>query len=105
MRFEVLWRDAEIEFLKAVADDTEKRTIAQRHLDETRARLQEDFRFVARCNVGGEFLEEKDQERLHHIAETRWLRHFDDRIGLSPTEELRLPALAASLPVEEPLLS
>jgi hypothetical protein len=105
MRFEVLWRDAEIEFLQTVADDPGSRDDAQRQLEKTRARLQDDFRFVARCNVGGEFMADKDQERLRTIAETRWLRHFDDRIGLSPTEELRLPAIAADLPAEEQLLS
>ena len=105
MRFEVLWRDAEIEFLKAVADDTGCRDEAQRQLEKTHARLQDDFRFVARCNVGGEFMANEDQERLRNIAEIRWVRHFDDRIGLSPTEELRLPAIAADLPAEEQLLS
>ena len=105
MRFEVLWRDAEIRFLKAVAEDGRVHTDAQRQLEETRAGLLEDFRFVAQCNVGGEFLSDADQERLRRIAATRWLRHFDDRMGLSPTEELRVPAVAASLPVEEPLLA
>ena len=104
-RFEVLWRDAEIDFLKTVADDAGKRGNARRQLENTRARLQDDFRFVAKCNVGGEFLADEDQERLRRIAATRWQRHFDNRIGLSPTEEMRLPDAAANLPAEEQLLS
>jgi len=104
-RFEVLWRDAEIEFLVTVAENAGKRGDAQRQLAKTHARLQDDFRFVARCNVGGEFLADEDQERLRRIAATRWQRHFDDRIGLSPTEEMRLPDAAENLPAEEQLLS
>ncbi|MEE4145528.1 MAG: transporter substrate-binding domain-containing protein, partial [Halieaceae bacterium] len=105
MRFEVLWRDAEIEYLKAVAADDGNRGEARRQMQDAHTRLTEDFHFVAQCNVGGEFLSDEDQERLRRIAATRWLRHFDDRLGLSPTEELRLSASAASLPATEQLLS
>ena len=49
----------------------------------------EDFSFVASCNIGGEFLDADKQERIKTIAQRTWQRHFDNRIGLSPLEELR----------------
>ena len=45
--------------------------------------------FVAECNVGGEFLDEHKVVRLKEISLTSWQRHFSDRVGLSPLEELR----------------
>ncbi len=60
---------------------------------------------MARCNVGGEFLGQAELDRLREIAKTTWQRHFDDRIGLSPTEELRLDAEPSPLPATETLLS
>lgn len=105
MRFEVLWRDAEIAYLKTSGGSALVNREAELTLQETRQQLLEDFDFVAHCNVGGEFLAEQDQERLREIAKTTWQRHFDDRIGLSPTEELRLSPDRPDLPVTEPLLS
>jgi hypothetical protein len=60
---------------------------------------------VAECNVGGEFLDEAKQDRLKAIAQTSWQRQFDDRIGLSPVEELRTPPVEPVLPATEYLLS
>ncbi|MEJ2533790.1 MAG: HD domain-containing phosphohydrolase [Halioglobus sp.] len=105
MRFEVLWRDAEIDYLKGVIEEPSGEG---RHLDALQAQretLQEEFTFIAECNVGGEFLGEEKQQRLRKIAERTWERHFDDRIGLSPVEERRLPPAAAPLPATEHLLS
>ena len=105
MRFEVLWRDAEIAYYRSMAGSAPERDDAGRKLQETHRQLQDDFRFVAQCNVGGEFLGTEDQERLQAIAKITWQRHFDDRIGLSPTEELRLSPEAPDLPATETLLS
>ena len=42
----------------------------RQQLDRIRDKLQQDFAFVAQCNVGGEFLDEEKQDRLRAIAET-----------------------------------
>ncbi len=105
VRFEVLWRDAEIAYLKSVAERPEQQSEAKRVLESQREKLRDDFQFVAQCNVGGEFLGEEEQSRLREIASISWQRYFDDRIGLSPTEELRLTGTAQALPVTESLLS
>jgi hypothetical protein len=105
MRFEALWRDAEIDFLKELIDHPDREQALREQLTIQRARLQEDYAFIAGCNVGGEFLDPEKQERLRSIANVTWERHFDNRIGLSPVEELTSPpAQTAALPSTERLL-
>jgi HD-GYP domain-containing protein (c-di-GMP phosphodiesterase class II)/ABC-type amino acid transport substrate-binding protein len=105
MRFEALWRDVEIDFLKELIDHPDKEESLREQLTAQRARLQDDYRFIAECNVGGEFLDPEKLERLGSIANVTWERHFDDRIGLSPVEELSSPpAQTAALPTTERLL-
>jgi HD-GYP domain-containing protein (c-di-GMP phosphodiesterase class II)/ABC-type amino acid transport substrate-binding protein len=105
MRFEVLWRDAEITYLQSRATEPEKSELFAQQLQQTRERLQEDFTFVASTNIGGEFLSEADQQRLCSIAQLTWQRHFDDRAGLSPVDELRLKGEPEPLPATEFLLA
>lgn len=105
MRFELLWRDAEIDYLRRVAEDPAREPQLRAGRDATRQGLQEDFAFVAACNVGGEYLEPEGVERLNRIAAISWTRHFSNRIGLSPVEELQLPETPETLPAREPLLA
>ena len=78
----------------------------QRELLQRREQLQDDFAFVARCNVGGEFMAEADIARLKTIGRQIWQRHFDDRLGLSAAEMLRLSTVPVRpLPANEPLLA
>ncbi|NIF15419.1 HD domain-containing phosphohydrolase [Pantoea sp. Cy-639] len=105
MRFEVLWRDAELAYWQGLADGTEA-SVLQRTLVRCRAELQDEFAFVARANIGGEFMEEADIERLRRIGQRRWLRHFDNRLGISRDEAARFAGTAPpALPVQEPLLA
>ena len=105
MRFEVLWRDAEIEYLRAVRAEPHREAALLAELHERRAALEADFRFVAACNVGGEYLDDESRARLHAIAERSWQRHFSDRVGLSPMEARRYPDTDEALPVTERLLA
>ncbi len=105
MRFEVLWRDAEIHYLRALSESPDEDAKLRASLEERQQQLQEDFAFVAECNVGGEYLDEDKLQRLHTIAETTWQRYFCDRLGLSPVEELRIPPEPVDLPVAEKLLA
>jgi len=104
-RFEVLKRDAEIAFWKDRLADGDEGTLALRLAAQLRA-LDEDFAFIASCNVGSEAMDDAAIERIHHIAQRTWQRTLDDRIGIS-WEELarkeRRPAQA--LPATESLLS
>ncbi|MES2184303.1 MAG: HD domain-containing phosphohydrolase [Pseudomonadota bacterium] len=104
-RFEVLLRDAEIERLQAVAAGGDAGAAA-RAFEARRTQLADDFAFVAHNNIGSESTAPENRERLARIAETTWLRHFDDRLGLSHVEEARLRDLPApTLPVAERLLA
>lgn len=104
MRFEVLWRDAEIASLKGVLAGGDADRVAD-HLAATRAQLIDDFHFVARCNVGGEFMADTDLTRLQEIAATPWMRHFDKRAGLAAEELRRMGDVPGDLPARELLLA
>ncbi|PSV51531.1 HD domain-containing phosphohydrolase [Photobacterium sp. GB-1] len=104
MRFEVLWRDAELKYLQHIIDNPHEQEIALATLKQTQTQLQDDYKFVANANVGGEFMSDEHIARIHEIANKTWLRHFDDHLGLSPLEELSVSAKSETLPVEEHLL-
>ncbi len=103
-RFEVLWRDAEIRYLRALQRNPAAKDELAAKLADEQAQLQEDFAFVARTNVGGEHLSGADMSRIEELAEITWERHFDDRLGLSPLEALRVQGEPAPLPATEQLL-
>ncbi|WP_318470592.1 HD domain-containing phosphohydrolase [Photobacterium leiognathi] len=105
MRFEVLWRDAEVDYYQHIIDNPEDQKQAMETLNETQKQLQEDFAFIANANVGGEFMSDDHIARIREIADKTWLRHFDDHLGLSPLEELKASVKSETLPVEEHLLS
>ncbi|OEF06686.1 HD domain-containing phosphohydrolase [Vibrio genomosp. F10] len=117
-RFEVLWRDAEIHYLKQLlngennkqtinSEQTDKQT-EQALMEEWLARqeqLKSDFEFIATSNVGSEFMGEEQVKRIHQIGQQTWQRYFDDALGLSPFEELSKKRSDQPLPVTETLLS
>ncbi|MBW1635373.1 MAG: GAF domain-containing protein, partial [Deltaproteobacteria bacterium] len=105
-RFEVLWRDADIEYYKGVVETPEKREQLQGELEREQRQLQEDFAFIAECNLGGEFMAPERVKRLEEIGSRIWQRNFDHRLGVSGDEEGRLDMDSEiSLPVEERLLA
>ena len=106
MRFEVLKRDTEIAYWRGLAHGADEP--AQRHArDAEWSRLDEEFAFVAACNIGGEYLGPEQQARLREIGAQRWRRTLDDRLGISRDELGRKQSQDApqGLPVEEPLLA
>ncbi|MDK2123368.1 HD domain-containing phosphohydrolase [Parachitinimonas caeni] len=107
MRFEVLWRDAEIAHWQRLVAG-EDAGASQARLDERLQRLQADFAFVADCNIGGEWMADAAVERLRAIGAQTWLRHFDNRIGLSREEAVRIQLaepVSPTLPAQETLLA
>ena len=103
-RFEILLRDAEIEALKAEAAGADPAS-TRAQLEARRHQLQDDFEFVAECNLGGEYMAPERVDRLRRIAAQTWMRHFDDRAGLTEAELKRYPPGLASLPATEHLLA
>lgn len=105
MRFEVLLRDAQVARLQAILDGVEE-AVADAGYQQQFQRLQEEFAFVADCNIGSELMAEERIEMLQRIGERTWQRHFDDRLGLSQDETMRLQNLPqAPLPATERLLA
>ncbi|GIU50067.1 hypothetical protein TUM4438_35010 [Shewanella sairae] len=106
MRFEVLLRDAEIYHLKQITKDAGALDFHTAELAKKQQQLREDFEFIAKANIGGEFMGQEAKDRLAELANITWQRHFDDRLGLSPVEELNLSEREPqeTYPVTEPLL-
>ncbi|AYN16530.1 phosphohydrolase [Pseudomonas monteilii] len=105
MRFEVLWRDAELAYWRGLASGADPQVL-QAALVHSQAQLQDDFAFVAQANIGGESMQDADIERLQQISQQRWQRHFDNRLGISRDEAQRYTGVPQpALPVEEPLLA
>ena len=72
MKFEVLRRDKEIEFLKKIyklknSDKTVLEKLKGEYIRQLE-QLDEDEAFLERCNIGGEFMLEELQERVIQIA-------------------------------------
>jgi HD-GYP domain-containing protein (c-di-GMP phosphodiesterase class II) len=104
-RFEILLRDAQIARFEAIASGTPEAD-ADAELASRHRQLLDDFAFVAECNIGGEFMAPDKMERIRQIAAQTWLRHFDDRLGLSHEELRRCENTpAADLPALETLLA
>jgi len=104
-RFEVLLRDAMIEHREMLLAGHGKAE-ADAWLEGKKSELRADFAFLAESNLGSEFMAENRIERLKAIADRRWIRYFDDTLGLSK-EELALvpPGERKDIPAQEFLLA
>jgi len=105
-RFEVVKRDAVIDYLKALIEGNQDVAALRAALDARLARLDDDFAFIAECNMGGEFMAPERVDRLKEIAAVQWTRTLDDSIGISFEEKKRKDREPArDLPAVESLLS
>ncbi|MGY2293008.1 HD domain-containing phosphohydrolase [Pseudomonas sp. SDO528_S397] len=105
MRFEVLKRDAELDYWKGMAAGGSAQPL-QAKLAESLAQLDDDFAFVAQCNIGAEFMAPEHVERMQALARHTWRRTLSDRLGISHEESARKQLTPeAPLPVMEPLLA
>ncbi|MCQ6257956.1 HD domain-containing phosphohydrolase [Pseudomonas sp. Q11] len=103
-RFEVLKRDAWVDYWKALAAGGESSSLAPQR-DAILASLDDDFAFVAHCNLGSEAMADADLQRLQRIAQRPWTRTLDDRLGVSWEENQRQARTPKpTLPVTEQLL-
>ncbi|MGB1262414.1 MAG: HD domain-containing phosphohydrolase [Cognaticolwellia sp.] len=105
MRFEVLWRDAELVYWQALNEGAVPAQTLLMQKTQQQQQLQQDFAFIATANIGGEFIDQKHVDKLKKLQQVTWTRYFDDRLGLSPIEELRLSPEPETLPVVEQLIA
>lgn len=110
MRFEVVKREAIIEYqqalLEGTADGAGEKELLKQELDQKLVKLDEDFTFIAECNLGGEFMAPDLIARVEEIAKIEWTRTLDDRLGIAH-EELKRKERSPQpqLPVKEKLLA
>ncbi|TNI85771.1 phosphodiesterase [Aeromonas sobria] len=104
MRFEVLKRDAQISALEAQLPIAIKQKI-NAELKLIWKQLDEEFAFVAECNLGTTYMDDAQKNRLQAIADRTWLRTLDDNLGISHEEQRRKPSTPPPLPCIELLLA
>lgn len=85
-RFEILRRDAHIEYLKKRLKNVgDKETLQAEFLSKIKS-LEDSFNFVAGCNTGDKALTDEDIARLEKISQTQFTRYFSRLKGLSWAE-------------------
>ena len=105
-RFEVIRRDLLVDYLQNKVTALGGDPVPDAALTDAYRRLEEEFEFLAECNIGGEFLAPEAVERIREISGREWVRHFDDRKGLSQDEQNRLEGVPARpAPARETLLA
>ncbi len=83
-RFEILRRDAHIEYLQKRLQNTDNKENLQAEFVAKVKKLTEDFEFIGRCNIGDTALSDEDMERLDQISqELTFTRYFNRMVGLS----------------------
>ena len=106
MRFEVAKREAIIVCQEQIIAGNGDSAVLREELGRTLSQLDEDYYFIAECNLGGEFMAEDRVERVRKIAGQTWTRTLDDRVGIAHEELVRRERQPAPvLPVAEPLLA
>ena len=94
-RFEILRRDAHIEYLKKrLANKGSKEELQAEFIGKVK-QLEEDFSFIARCNTGDTEVTEADIHRLEKLTEMKFMRYFDRTKGLSWSERENIKDMKA----------
>jgi HD-GYP domain-containing protein (c-di-GMP phosphodiesterase class II) len=106
MRFEVIKREAVIDYQQQLLAGATNGDELKQDLAGRLQQLDDDFAFVAECNLGGEFMAADRLSRLQQIAELEWTRTLSDRIGIAQEELKRKRRQDEQpLPVREKLLA
>ncbi len=86
-RFEVLRRDAHIEYLQKRLQNVDTQENLQAEFVAKIKQLNDDFEFIAQCNIGDTALTKQDIARLDSISELSFTRYFNRMAGLSWNEK------------------
>jgi len=94
-RFEVIKRDLEIARLKG--------EISEAQLGEKLTHLADDWAFIKRVNIGGEFMKDADLQRIKDISNTySWTNPAGEHVAFLTEEEIyNLSIRAGTLTAEE----
>lgn len=101
-RFEILRRDAHIDYLKKRLQNTDTQENLQKEFVARVQKLEDDYKFIARCNIGDIPMSEEDIDRLENIAKIQFTRYFSRMEGLSwaEKENIKNPELYANPSLE-----
>jgi len=104
-RFEILRRDAEIDFLKKKIElngtaNGEIKNLEKEYTDKLE-QLNDDEAFIEKCNVGGEFMEKELQNRVLDIANYDYKQQGEKTSFLSENEVRNLNIPKGTLLPEE----
>ncbi|GLQ30790.1 HD domain-containing phosphohydrolase [Litoribrevibacter albus] len=111
-RFEILKRDTLIDHHKErvrLARQGELTETKERELEEalsaTLSTLDEEFAFIAECNMGDKFMDQDALDKINQISKRTWQRTISDRLGISWEERKRKDRIPEqSLPITEKVL-
>lgn len=105
-RFEILRRDAHIEYLQKRLNNIDTKENLQSEFVAKVKKLTEDFEFIGHCNTGDTPLTDEDIQKLNDISTTTFTRYFSRTVGLSWNERKYISDIKKmENPEEEYLLS
>jgi len=105
-RFELMKSQATVRYQQKIIEGAKEKETLKSNLDAELKQLDEDFEFIAECNLGGEFMAEDRIERVSRIANLEWTMTLDDQLGISFEEAKRKAKLSKqALPRQEKLLA
>ena len=85
-RFEILRRDAHIEYLKKRLKNKDTQERLQAEFIHKVKQLEKDYDFIAQCNIGDKKLSPEDIAELERISRLTFMRYFSRMKGLSWAE-------------------
>ena len=100
-RWEVLKRDAEIEYLRAVAEDGANGDNLTKQFEARIKELDDEMDFLNTANIGGEFMKDEDIARLEDIAKGTFQYNGEDIPLLSGEELYNLSIRRGTINAEE----
>ncbi|MBO1319590.1 HD family phosphohydrolase [Acanthopleuribacter pedis] len=103
-RFEILKRDREIEMLRAVMQEPDRRAELEEGYQAEIAQLDEEFAFLKNANTGGEYLAPEVQQRIREIGMRRYHENGAERFLLSEEEIANLSIAKGTLTPEERII-
>jgi len=86
-RFELLRRDAEIDYLKACLENGDSDELVTEFKQKC-AQMREDIEFLRRANIGGEFMRDEDIERVQRLAQIEWIDGGGEKRPLLTDDEV-----------------
>ena len=103
-RFEILRRDAHIEYLQKRLNNVADKETLQADFIERVKKLHNDFEFIGKCNLPDYELTPDDLTKIDEISKQTYTRYFSRSVGLSRSELQKISIETADRPETENLI-